>query len=71
MGPDPSQKTEGQIFGIIFTDEKSLQMGLVPHPRSMSPQVQVHLLGQALDVTMSPYSVALSDSNRIDNSSLS
>ena len=31
-GPDLLQKTEGKIFGIIFTSESSLQIGLASRP---------------------------------------
>jgi hypothetical protein len=57
-GPDPSQKSEGKIFDIVYTEETTLRQGLVPHPRSLPSQVQMHLLGQALDVAPLPYSVA-------------
>ena len=66
-GPDPSQKSEGKIFGLVFTEENSLRSGLVPHPRTLAPQVQMHLLGQALDVAPLPYSVACSSTEGADS----
>jgi hypothetical protein len=67
-GPDPSQTIEGKLFEISFTEENALENGLVPHPQSMAPQVQVHLMGQALDVTALPYSVASVTSENTDSS---
>jgi hypothetical protein len=68
VGPDPSQKTEGKIFNLLFTEENTLRLGLVPHPQTMAPQVQAHLMGQAPDVTMLPYSVASPNSESLDSS---
>ena len=67
-GPDPSQKSEGKIFGFLFTEETTLRMSLVPHPRQLAIQVQLHLLGQALDVSPLPYSVAVSATESSDTS---
>jgi hypothetical protein len=67
-GPDPSQIIEGKLFEIPFTEENALQNGLVPRPQSMAPQVQAHLMGQALDVTALPYSVASVTSDNTDSS---
>lgn len=66
-GPDSSQKTEGKIFGLTYTEETTLRLGLVPHPRSLAPQVQMHLMGQALDVSPLPYSVASSTADSSDS----
>ena len=65
-GPDPSQKMEGKLFGLIFMEENTLRQGLVPHPKTLAPQVQMHLLGQALDVTPLPYTVASSTTDSAD-----
>mmetsp|Transcript_28796 Transcript_28796/g.41238 ORF Transcript_28796/g.41238 Transcript_28796/m.41238 type:complete len:207 (+) Transcript_28796:1294-1914(+) len=66
-GPDPSQKTEGKVFSLLYTDETSLRVGLVPHASKMSPQVRIHLLGQALDVIFLPHSWAYTSTDNGDS----
>jgi len=60
-------KSEGKIFDIVYTEETTLRQGLVPHPRSLPSQVQMHLLGQALDVAPLPYSVATGAADSADS----